>query len=325
MRGRGWSRREVIRSAGIAGAGVAMGIGDRPARAKTPGPTRLRFAVQTPPQHVTFRDLARAWREADALGFDAAFVFDHFMPIFSDPNGPCFEGWTLLAALGAQTERLHVGVLVSGNTYRHPAVLAKCAVTVDHATGGRLVLGIGAGWFEREHTAYGLPFYTTAERARRLGEAVEILKALFTRERTTYAGKYYTLTDAPFEPKSLQKPHPPILVGGMGPKLVQPVAARHAQIWHFFVRDGDVTAVRRLCTDFDALCRRVGRDPEEVAKSTSLRPEELARPVAAVRDRVRALADAGVSYFILQLAPPFDGDLVRRFAAEVMPAVGTRS
>lgn len=324
MSGRSWSRREVIRSAGIVGAGAAMGVGDRRARANPTRSPGLRFAVQTPPQHVGYRELARAWREADALGFDGAFVFDHFMPIFSDPNGPCFEGWTLLAALAAQTERLRVGVLVTGNTYRHPAVLAKCAVTVDHATGGRLILGIGAGWFEREHTAYGLPFYTTAERARRLGEAVEILKSLFTRERTTYAGKYYTLTDAPFEPKSVQRPHPPILVGGMGPKLVQPVAARHAQIWHFFVRDGDVEAVARLCADFDALCRRVGRDPGEVAKSTSLRPQDLARPVGELRDRIRALAGAGVSYFILQLAPPFAGDLLRRFGAEVIPAVTGR-
>ena len=319
-----WSRREVLRSAGVVGAGMAVGAKRRALGAAPATAGRLRFAVQTPPQHVSYGELARAWRDADRFGFEAAFVFDHFMPIFSDPNGPCFEGWTLLAALASRTERLRVGVLVTGNTYRHPALLAKCAVTVDHATGGRLVLGIGAGWFEREHTAYGLPFYTTAERARRLGEAVEVLKALFTRERTTYAGKYYTLTDAPFEPKSLQKPHPPILVGGMGPKLVQPVAARHAQIWHFFVRDGDVAAVQRLCANFDALCQRVGRDPAEVAKSTSLRPEELRRPAGEVRDRIRALADAGVSYFMLQLAPPFEGDLMRRFASDVIPAV-TRS
>jgi len=256
------------------------------------------------------------WEEADGLGLHSAFVFDHFMPIAGDTSGPCLEGWTLLAALAARTRRLRVGVLVTGNTYRWPAVLAKMAATVDHVSGGRLILGMGAGWFEREHQAYGIPFHTAGGRARRLVEAVEVLKALFTQESATYAGKYYRLNEAPFAPRTLQRPHPPILIGGMGPKIIQPLAARHAQIWHFFATD--VRRVRQLCAGFDDLCRSAGRDPAEVEKSTTLRAADVASLDAkALRARVQELADAGVRHFLLGLPAPYDRAVLRRFAKDV--------
>jgi len=319
------SRRSFLMGAAAAVAAVAGRLAVP--RAAQPAPSssknKLRFGVQTPPQHVSYADIAQTWREADELGFDSAFVFDHFIPIYSDPQGPCLEGWTLLAALAAQTKQVKVGVLVTGNTYRHPAVLAKMAATVDHISNGRLILGLGAAWFELEHTAYGIPFYTPGERARRLGEAVEVIKLLFTQQKSNFQGKYYQLKDALCEPKPLQKPYPPLLIGGMGPKLIQPLAARQANIWHFFVRDGDPQETKKICTDFDALCRKVGREPSQVEKSISLRPPQLAGTPEDVRGRIQALADAGVQHFLISLPAPHDRQLLRRFAQEIMPAFRT--
>ena len=318
------SRREFLRNVGTAAATAALVRRlplPRTVHAASHVSSGLRFGVQTPPQYVTYSDLQQVWLEADELGFDSAFAFDHFIPIQSDPTGPCLEGWTLLSALAAQTQNLRVGLLVTGNTYRNPAVLAKMAATVDHVSGGRLILGLGAGWFELEHKAYGIPFSTAGGRARRLVEAVELMKMLFTQEKSTYTGKYYQLHEAPFEPKTVQKPHPPILIGGMGPKVIQPLAARHANIWHFFAQDCDPEATRQVCANFDALCTKVGRDPAEVQKSTSLRPAQLSGlSTREIRDHVQALTDAGVRYFIVSIYSPADRQLLRRFAKEVIPA-----
>ena len=315
------SRRQFLKNASRLAALAAL-AGPRSVptvQAASHDASQLSFGIQTPPQNVTYSALQQLWLEADELGYDSAFGFDHFFPIRTDPGGACLEGWTLLSALAAQTRRLRVGLLVTGNTYRNPAVLAKMAATVDHVSNGRLILGLGAGWFELEHTAFDIPYYTAGQRARRLVEAVELMKLLFTQERTNYQGRYYTITDAPFEPKPVQKPHPPILIGGMGPRVIQPLAARHANIWHFFVREGGLEGVRKACADFDAVCQKVGRDPAEVQKSVSLRFPLLSRPSAEIVQRIADLRDAGVRYFILSLFENLDATLVRRFATEVMP------
>jgi alkanesulfonate monooxygenase SsuD/methylene tetrahydromethanopterin reductase-like flavin-dependent oxidoreductase (luciferase family) len=197
------------------------------------------------------------------------------------------------------------------------------AATVDHVSGGRLILGMGAGWFEPEHRFYGIPFHTPGGRARRFGEAVEVIKLLFTRDRSTFAGKYYRLADAPLEPKPLRRPHPPILIGGMGPKLIQPVAARHADIWHFFLKSEEPGEARTIVQRFDELCRSVGRDPAAVEKSVSLQTARLQGSVSAVRDHVRRLADAGVHHFIIVLSAPYDRALLQRFAGEILPTLRT--
>jgi F420-dependent oxidoreductase-like protein len=265
-----------------------------------------------------YREIADTWHEIDTLGFASAFVFDHFIPFTGGPNGPCFEGWTLLSALAAQTKQVRVGVLVTGNTYRYPAVLAKMAVTVDHVSSGRLILGIGAGWFEAEHRMYGIPFPTTGERARRLREAVEVFKHLFVQEKSSFSGKYYQLKNAPFAPKAVQKPHPPILIGGMGPKVILPLAARHANIWHFYSGSG-VESIRQTCAAFDAVCRKVGRDPAEVEKATSLSPSQLAGASTPVIAQLHALADVGLQHVIIELSQPYDRQFLRRFARDVLP------
>src|SRR5690242_10030584 len=174
---------------------------------------RLRFGIQTPNQQVAWDDLLATWKDADALGYDTAYLYDHFIPIFGNEDGPVLEGWTALAALAGQTTRLRVGILVTGNTYRNPALLAKMATTVDQISHGRLVLGIGAGWFERDHTAYGFPYGTAHERARRLDEALQVITKLWSEDHPSFTGKYYKLDHAPFAPPNVQKPHPPIVIG----------------------------------------------------------------------------------------------------------------
>ncbi len=320
MLGVPFSRRGFLRYLGLAAtaAAAARTVSAPRTVAAAAVPGRLRFGVQTHPEHAAFNDILRIWQDADELGLDTAFVFDHFIPIQGDRSGPCFEGWTLLSALAAKTQRVRVGVLVTGNTYRYPAVLAKMAATVDHVSGGRLILGMGAGWFEPDHSAYGIPFYTAGRRARRLVESVQVIKMLFTQPKSTFNGKYYQLKDAPFAPKSVQMPHPPILIGGMGPKVIQPLVARHADIWNFFVDSADPATAKRICAQFEALCTQVGRDPAAVEKSTNLRAPQLSGLSSKeIRERVQALASAGVGHFILSLEAPFDRDLVRRFAKEV--------
>lgn len=315
------SRRRFLQSVGAVAAAAALAERvptPRVVQAAATTAGKVRFGVQTPPQHVTYRELLQTWQEADELGFDTAFVFDHFIPIYSDPSGPCLEGWTLLSALAAQTKRIRVGVLVTGNTYRNPAILAKMAATVDHVSQGRLILGIGAGWFELEHKAYGIPFSTVGGRARQLGESLEVIKLLFTQAKSTHTGKYYQLKDAPFEPKTVQRPHPPILIGGQGPKLILPVIARHANIWHMRVGDVDPEGIKQISAKFDAICRKVGRDPAEVERAVSLRSAQLTGTAEETRRQIQGLADVGIRHFVISLSPT-DRKLLGRFAKEVMP------
>lgn len=318
------SRRQFLWRVGVsAGAASALGRGTRvQAERKAHHPAlTLRFGIHTLPQHGTYTALLQAWQVADRLGFDSAFLFDHLMPIEGAAQGSCLEGWTLLAALAAQTKRMRVGVLVTGNTYRHPAVLAKMTATVDHISHGRLILGLGAGWFEREHIAYGIPFFTPGERARRLAETVAVLRQLFVQESSTFTGRYYQLQDAPFAPRSLQQPMPPLLIGGMGIKRIQPLAARYANLWHCSVEDADPLATKAVCARFDDLCHQVGRNPQEVEKVISLDYEQLTESTATVRGWIRGLVAAGIQHFVLTLPAPYDRKLLTRFTTEIRPTL----
>nr|QST87834.1 putative family F420-dependent LLM class oxidoreductase [uncultured organism] len=242
----------------------------------------------------------------------------HFVPFTGELTGPCLESWTLLSALAAQTKQVRVGVLVTGNTYRPPALLAKMAVTVDHVSNGRLILGLGAGWHEQEHRMYGFTFPPTGERARRLREAVTMFKQLFTTDKSTFDGKYYQLKDAPFAPKAVQKPHPSILIGGTGQQVILPLAARHANVWHFY-GGSSAESIRQSCTTFAAVCRKVGRNPDEVEKATSLYPSQLTGTSTEVIAQLQALADAGIGHLIIELSQPYDRQFLRRFATDILP------
>src|SRR5947199_4335255 len=175
----------------------------------------IRFGIQTAQQGIEWGQMRDLWQKADAWGYDSLWGFDHFYPVFVDPEGPCFEGWTVLSALAQATSRARIGLLVSGNSYRHPCVTAKMAATLDHVSGGRLNLGIGAGWFELEHRSFGIDFKTVPQRAQALDESLQIIKGMFTEPKTSLDGRHYKVTDAVCNPKPLSKPLP-IMVGGQG-------------------------------------------------------------------------------------------------------------
>jgi len=306
---------------------------------------RIRFGAQTAPQHTSWRELREAWKVIDECGYDSAWVFDHFYPIFSDPSGPCLEGWISLAALAAETASVQVGVLVTGNTYRHPAVLAKMGATLDHTSNGRLILGLGAAWFEPEHAAYGIPFYSVGERIARLDEAAEMIKMLWTQRRSDFEGRYYRLQNALCEPKPVQKPHPPIMIGGGGEKKTLRVAAKHANQWNTF---GSPEVFRRKISVLKEHCASVRREPDDIEISwagsfaltgSAAEKERTVRSVAEwygaapeavepgllvgaeneVKDRIRQFIDAGVTHFILSMRSPFDLDAIRGFADRIIP------
>ncbi|HEU5271399.1 MAG TPA: LLM class F420-dependent oxidoreductase [Jatrophihabitans sp.] len=262
----------------------------------------MRFAFKTAPQHTTWADMLAVWQEADQIElFESGWSFDHFYPIFSDSHGPCLEGWTTLAALAQATRRLRLGIMVTGIHYRHPAVLANMAAAVDIVSGGRLELGIGAGWNEEESGAYGIPLGSAGERSDRLEEACQVLIGLLSQETTTLHGKHYQLTEARNEPKGPQRPHPPICIGGSGERRTLRTAARYAQHWNFvggspadFIRKRDV---------LHAHCAEIGRDPAEIMLSShvALGPDGEVGPAL---ETASALAEHGLDLAIIQLRPP---------------------
>src|SRR2546426_3432265 len=192
----------------------------------------IRFGIQTAQQMVPWADLLALWRKADAWGYDSLWTFDHFYPIFVPPDGPCLESWTTLAALAQATTRARIGTMVTGNTYRHPCLTAKMAVTLDHVSGGRLNLGIGAGWFELEHRSFGIDFKTVPRRLEALDEALPIILGMFTQPKTSLAREHYTVTHAICAPEPIQQPHPPIIVGGTGKRVLLRLVAKYADMWN---------------------------------------------------------------------------------------------
>ncbi len=278
----------------------------------------LTFGIKTAPQHTTYAAILQVWQQADENpAFAHAWLFDHYAPIQGDLNGPCLEGWTTLAALAAETKRIRLGLMVTGNTYRHPAVLASIAANVDIISNGRLDLGIGAGWNEYEHTSMGIPLYAPGERIRRLDESCQIIKQLFTQDLTTFAGRYYQLKDARREPKPVQKPHPPFVIGGSGEQLTLRVVAKHADVWNF--AGGTVEEFQRKAGILKEHCAAVGRDFATITLSTQVRVDYA--DLAAARTRTQTFIDAGATHFVYTLAYPYPADIVARLADEVVGAV----
>jgi F420-dependent oxidoreductase-like protein len=267
-------------------------------------------------QRASWPELLARTRETEALGFDGLFLVDHFYGLF-DVMDPTHEAYTMLAALAPFTQSLRLGVLVCGNTYRNPAFLLKQAVTVDHISGGRVDFGVGAGWTEREHEAYGWPFPSARERVDRFAEALEIWDRLQQEERTTYEGQHYQIVDAPFEPKPLQRPRMPLLIGGSGPRMLR-LAARHADIWNAVgtPEEGGATNQR-----LDAACAAEGRDPASLVRTVSPRIN-LLESVDAFVDGVAAFRAAGFRDIYLPW-PRTESELPvqRQVAHQVLPAL----
>jgi F420-dependent oxidoreductase-like protein len=273
----------------------------------------MRFGLDVSQHQLTWDELVERTRYAETAGFDGAWVFDHFKPLYSDPMGPCLEGWTLLAALAAATDKIRLGALVTGVTYRHPSVLTAEAVTVDHVSKGRLEIGIGAAWFEQEHRELGIDFPRAGERVARLDEAVQVMKLLMTENDATFEGRYYQLRDASYNPKPVQAPHPPIWIGGGGEKKMLPLAARYADVWHGF---GSVRDLLRKSKAIDGHARAAGREPEDIKRSTAL---SLSESWDEVRSFIDSLAEGGFDYFTVSW--PSEGKArLDEFVSDVMPA-----
>jgi F420-dependent oxidoreductase-like protein len=312
----------------------------------------IRFGLQTGQQNTSWSEVLDLWRKADEWGYDSLWVYDHFYPIFvPDPAGPCMEGWTLLSALSQQTKRARIGALVNGNAYRNPCLTAKMAATLDNLCGGRLNLGIGAGWFELEHHSFGIEFKPIAARLQAFEEACQIIKGMFTQDKMSLRGKHYNVTDAVCNPKPLQKPYPPIMIGGSGEKVLLKIVARHADMWNAPNLDAERT--RELIEVIRRHCDSVGRDTDQIEKTAAMtlcyrapkeRESMMTAIVAAMRqitpqkareqimigsrqeclDTIERYLKAGATHFIFMLMAPFPTDDIQRFAEEVIPPFRSR-
>jgi alkanesulfonate monooxygenase SsuD/methylene tetrahydromethanopterin reductase-like flavin-dependent oxidoreductase (luciferase family) len=286
--------------------------------AHTTGP---RFGIATAPQQVSYHDVLRVWREADLIPqIEHAWLFDHLMPIGGDPDGPILEGWTLLSALAAQTGRLRLGLLVTSNRFRPPAMLAKIAATVDVVSGGRLDFGIGAGsrpghpLARREYEAHGLPFHDSAYAVGSLAEACTVIRRLWTEDKPfDFDGSYLRLTGAFGNPKPVQRPHPPIVIGGRSAATLR-VVAEHADVWNY--PGGDVEDAVRRGALLDRCCAEIGRDPASITRSLVL-PVSYDHP-GRTRDSIAGAAGAGFRHIVLSLPAPYPEGVARWVASELI-------
>lgn len=276
----------------------------------------VRVGIKLSQQLNTIEQQRAVWRLADEAGFDHLWIFDHFNPIGGAPlDGVIWEGWTLLAAMAEATSRVRIGNMVTGNTYRHPGVLAKIATTVDHLSAGRLEFGIGAGWAEVEHTMLGLDFPGVGERLRRLDEACTVIKKLWTEERADFDGRYYNLTGALANPRPVQRPYPPIWIGGGGEQRTLRIVATHADVWNF--AGGPVETAIHKVEVLERHCGDVGRDPAEIRLSVQLRFN--GDDVDLFLSEVESFSQAGFTELIVIVSEPDSLRKAEAVAGEVLP------
>lgn len=274
----------------------------------------MKFAFATAPQVCTWQEMLDIWTAADAIPFwESGWTFDHFEPIFTgDRSGPCMEGWITLTALLQATKRLRGGVMVTGMVYRHPAVLANMAATLDHTSGGRLEFGVGAAWNEDECNAYGIELGTMTERFDRFAEGLEVIKLMLTQKQSSFNGKYFTLTDAYCEPKPIQQPMPPVLIGGGGMNRTLPLVAQYADHWNFPGNSEDPLGdLKKSVARLKECCDEIGRDISTIRISTQLWVDRMSEAEAI--ERALAYEDAGVSLAIVSLPRPLNVKHIKEY------------
>ena len=276
----------------------------------------MHFAFTAAQSNCTWDELAALWTAADDIElFTTGWTYDHFYPLRTGPEEPTLEGWTCLAMLLARTRRLRGGVMVTGVPYRHPAVLANMAVTVDIASGGRLELGLGAGWFEAECEAYGIELGPIPERFARFEEALTVIRSLLTQTTTTFEGQFYRLREARCEPKPAQRPHPPIVLGGKGERRLLPLVARYADHWNY--SGDDVDEFRRLRSRLGELCETEGRSLADLVISANVRP--TSDGPGTIADQAAAYAGAGAQLACVVMPRPYDPNLLEPVADALAP------
>ena len=270
----------------------------------------MRFGLDVAQQRMPWDELVRRVRLAEELGFDGVWGFDHFQPMYGEGPGETFEGMTTLAALSGMTSRVRLGLLVTGATYRHPSILAAQAVTIDHASHGRLELALGAAWFEKEHRELGIPFPPIAERFDLLEDTLEIVTRLFTGDVVSYEGNTVSLHEASLRPKPVQSTHPPIWIGGTGPRRTLPLVARFADVWHAW---GTPNSLRETGAQLDRLATEAGRDPSSIMRAGSLSLDDL----ETARRHAAKWRDAGYGYLVCGW-PDAGASQVEGFVRDVM-------
>jgi alkanesulfonate monooxygenase SsuD/methylene tetrahydromethanopterin reductase-like flavin-dependent oxidoreductase (luciferase family) len=251
----------------------------------------MRFGLDLAQQRMSWSELASRVRFAEELGFDGIWGFDHFQPMYGEGPGECFEANTTLAAWSGMTTRLRLGVLVTGVTYRHPSVFAAEAITIDHASSGRLELAYGAAWFDKEHRELGIPFPSTKERIDAFEEAVQVVRGLLTTDDFTFEGRYFQVRGATLRPRPIQEPHPPMWIGASGERRMLPIAARYADVWHCYGSPRSLMSKSQRLSD---LASAAGRDPERIARASSLSLDNI----DAAGSLVDEWAAAGFDYLV---------------------------
>lgn len=267
-------------------------------------------------QNLPWEEHRDRWRYFESLGFASLWDCDHFQQP-SRPEGNYFEGWTLLAALAAETSTARVGVLVTSNTFRHPALVAKMAATVDHISGGRLEVGLGAGWFVQEHEWFDLPFPEPPELVARFREAVQIIDSMLREEVTSFEGTYYKLSNAPARPAPLQRPRPPLTLGAHGRQMLR-IVAEYADRWNSHGKPDEI-AIRNAI--LDEHCMAIGRDPSSIVRSlyvwSALMPTDIWSSVDAFEEMVGVYTEAGIREFIVDSPGPEQFHVLEKVASQI--------